>query len=229
MRESSSEKDRENFLFRMLQSRTNLPGSGLLIGVSPWIIALTSYETIMTLCSSARKLLDTMSFTYFFIEGDTFMASLSRISSVILSNAFSQIALSNFHLVFDLLGGKVLYTLSTAGLVGVECQSTLFPVCRLIFTVVSRLTLFLSCLSISTSSSSSSSSSSRLIVAFSASPVLDRSFSREGSDHGSGLLRSIGCDLLSLVFSTSPGFSAKLISMVFRVKRFLLLSNTELT
>ncbi|KAF3594347.1 hypothetical protein DY000_02022055 [Brassica cretica] len=118
----------------------------------------------MTLCSAAGKLLDTMSFTYFFIEGDTFMASLSVISNMILSNAFLQIALSNSRLVCDLLGGKggkVLYTLSTAGLAGVECRLTFFPICRSIFTVVGQSILFLSCRLISTSSSDSSSSSSR--------------------------------------------------------------------
>ncbi|KAF3529167.1 hypothetical protein DY000_02039638 [Brassica cretica] len=86
----------------------------------------------MTLCSAAGKLLDTMSFTYFLIEDDIFMASLSGISNVILSNAFLQIALSNSRLVCVLLGGKggkVLYTLSTAGVAGVECRSTLFSFC----------------------------------------------------------------------------------------------------
>ena len=101
-----SQRDREKLLFRMLQSRKKLLGSGLLIRVSPWIIELTSSETVMTLCSAPGKLLDTMSFTYFFIEGDTFMASLSGISSVLLSNAFLQIALSNCRLVCVLLGGK---------------------------------------------------------------------------------------------------------------------------
>lgn len=90
----------------MLQSRTKLQGSGLLIGVSPWIMALTSSETIMMLCYAVGKLLDIMSFTYLFIEGDTFMASLSGISIVILSNALLQIALSNSRLVCKLLGGK---------------------------------------------------------------------------------------------------------------------------
>ncbi|KAF3602758.1 hypothetical protein F2Q69_00036845 [Brassica cretica] len=80
----------------------------------------------MTLRSAAGKLLDTMSFTYFFIEGDTFMASLNGISNVILSNAFLQIVLSNSRLVCVLLGGKggrVLYTLSIAGSAGVEHRS----------------------------------------------------------------------------------------------------------
>ncbi|KAF3506633.1 hypothetical protein F2Q69_00009421 [Brassica cretica] len=84
----------------------------------------------MTLSSAAGKLLDTISFIYFFIEGDTFIASLNGISNVILSNAFLQIALSSSRLVCVLLGGKggrVLYTLSTAGSAGVESRSTLFP------------------------------------------------------------------------------------------------------
>ncbi|KAF3490293.1 hypothetical protein F2Q69_00054461 [Brassica cretica] len=86
----------------------------------------------MTLRSVAGKLLDSMSFTYFFIEGDTFMASLNGISNVILSNAFLQIALSNSRLVCVLLGGKggrVLYTHSMAGSAGVGRRSTLFPHC----------------------------------------------------------------------------------------------------
>ncbi|KAF2556742.1 hypothetical protein F2Q68_00015936 [Brassica cretica] len=138
------------------------------------------------------------------------MPSLSGISSVILTNAFLQIALSNSRLVCFLLGGKggILYTLSTAGSAGVERRSTLLPFCRSIFTVVGRSTLFPSCRSISRSSSNSSSSSSRSIVAFSASSVLDRPFSQEVSDSGLGLSRIIGCDLLSPVFSTSAGFSA---------------------
>ena len=175
-------------------------------GVSLWIIALTSSETIMTLCSAAGKLLDTMSFTYFFIDDETFMASLNGISNVILSNAFLQIGLSNSHLVCALLGGKgsrVLYTLSTAGSAGAERRSTLFPVCRSIFTVVGRSTLVPSCRSISTSSSNSSSSSSRLMAA---SSVLDCSFSQGVSDSGLGLSRIIGRDLFSPVFSTSARF-----------------------
>ena len=83
----------------------------------------------MTLCSAVGKLLDTMSFTYFFINGDIFLASLSGISSVILSNALLQIALSNSRLVYDLLGGKggkVLYTLSTAGLAGSSVDQNCF-------------------------------------------------------------------------------------------------------
>ena len=139
MLDPRSQRDRGKLLSRMLQTRTKLPGSGLLIGVSPWIISLTSSETIMTLCSAAGKLLDTMSFTYFLIKGATFMPSLSGISNVILSNAFLQIALSSSLLVCVLLGGKggkVLYTLSTAGVAGVDCRSTLFSLCRSIFTVV---------------------------------------------------------------------------------------------
>ena len=160
--EPRSQSDRGNFLFRMLQSKTKLPGSGLLIGVPPWIIALTSSETIMTLRSAAGKLLDTTSFTYIFIEGDTFMASLNGISNMILSNAFLHIALSNSRLVCVLLGGnggRGLYTLSMAGPAGVERRSILFPEFRSIFSVLCRSTLVLSCRSISTSPSNSSSSS----------------------------------------------------------------------
>ncbi|WZZ27452.1 hypothetical protein YC2023_010853 [Brassica napus] len=127
------------------------------------------------------------------------MASLNSISNVILPNAFLQIASSNSRLVCVLLGGKggkVLYTLSTTGSAGVERRSTLFPVCRSIFTIVGR--------SISTSSSNSSSSSSKSTAA---SSVLDRSFSSGVSDSGMGLSRIIGCDLLSPVFSTSARFS----------------------
>ncbi|KAF3563932.1 hypothetical protein DY000_02015121 [Brassica cretica] len=76
-------------------------------------------------------------------------------------------------------GGKVLYTLSTAGSARVKRRSTLFPVCRLIITIVSRSTLFPSCQSISTSSSNSSSSSSRLMVSLQAPSVSDHPFSRE--------------------------------------------------
>ena len=65
----------ENFYSVYCNPKKKLPGSGLLIGVSPRIIVLTSSETIMALCSAAGKLLDIMSFTYFFIEGDIFMAS----------------------------------------------------------------------------------------------------------------------------------------------------------
>ncbi|KAF2556739.1 hypothetical protein F2Q68_00015933 [Brassica cretica] len=149
----------------------------------------------MTLCSAAGKLLDTMSFTYFFIEGDT---------------VGYHIALSNSRLVCISLGGKsgkVLYTLSTVGLAGVERRSTLFPLCRSMFTVVGRSTLFPSCRSIPTSSLDSSSSS-RLIVAFSASSVSDRPFSRGIYNSELRLSRIIGCDLLSPVFSTSVGFPA---------------------
>ena len=64
--EPRSQRDRGKLLFCILQSKTKLPGSGLLIGVLPWIIALTYSETIMTLRSAAGNLLDTMSFTYFF-------------------------------------------------------------------------------------------------------------------------------------------------------------------
>ena len=161
------------------------------------------------------------------------MESLSGISTMILLNAFLQIVLSNSRLVYDLLGGKrggkVLYTLSTAGSAGVECRSTLFPVCRSIFIVVGRYTLFPFCRSISTSSSDSSLSLSRLIVAFPIFLVLDCSFSREGFDLGSGSSRSIGRDLLSPVFSASAGFSAEVISTVLGVRRFPLLSKTTLT
>ena len=164
-------------MFCMLQSRTKMPGSGLLIGVLPWIMALTSSETIMTLCSAVGKLLDTMSFTYLFIEGDTFMASLSGISTVILSNAFLQIALSNSRLVCDLLRGKG----------GIHSLYYWLGRSRMSIDIVSHLsidiyrswpmTLFLFYRSISTSSFDSSSSSLRLIVAFSILSVLDCSFS----------------------------------------------------
>ncbi|KAF3552176.1 hypothetical protein DY000_02007770 [Brassica cretica] len=183
----------------------------------------------MTLCSAAGKRLDTMSFTYFFIDDETLMASLNGISNVILSNAFLQIPLSNSRLVYVFLGrkgGRVLYTLSTAGSAGVERRSTLFPVCRSIFTVVGRLTLVPSCRSISTSSSNSSSSFSR---SMDASAVLHRSFSLGVSDLGLGLSWIIGRDLFSPVFSTTTRFSALLISNLLGMRRFPLLSNTTLT
>ncbi|KAF2596959.1 hypothetical protein F2Q68_00009365 [Brassica cretica] len=98
------------------------------------------------------------------INRDTFVASLNGISNVILLNAFLQITLSSSRLVCVLLGGKggrVLYTLSTAGSARVRSRSTLFPECRSIFTVVSRSAFVLSCRSISVSSSISRSSSLR--------------------------------------------------------------------
>ena len=256
-----SQRDRGKLLSRMLQSRTKRPESDLLIRILPWIIALTSSETIMTLCSATGKLLDTISFTYFFIEDDTFMASFSGISDVILSNAFLQIALSNSRLVCVLLGGKggkVLYTISTAGLAGIECRSTLFSFCRSIFTVVGQPTLFPSCRSIFTVvgwstllpscrsiftvvgwstlfpscrsiSTSSSNSSSSSSRSIAASSVLDRPFSWEVSNSELGLSRTIGSDLLSPVFSPSAGFSAWSISILLRMRRFPLLSYTTLT
>ena len=161
------------------------------------------------------------------------MASLNSISNVILPNAFLQIASSNSRLVCVFLGGKggkVLYTLSTTGSAGVERRSTLFPVCRSIFTVVGRSSLFPSCRSISTSSSSnSSSSSSRSMVSLPDPSVSDHPFSLEISDYGLELSRIIGSDLLSPVFSTSAGFSAWLISIVLRMRHFQLLCNTALT
>ncbi|KAF2561747.1 hypothetical protein F2Q70_00017415 [Brassica cretica] len=133
------------------------------------------------------------------------MASLNGISNVILSNAFLQIALSNSRLVCVFLGGKggrVLYTLSTAGSAGVERRSTMFPVCRSIYTVVGRSTLVPSCRYISTSSSNSSSSSLRSMAA---SSVLDRSFSRGVSDSGLGLSRIIVRDLFHRFTLVRPG------------------------
>ncbi|KAF2570406.1 hypothetical protein F2Q70_00004113 [Brassica cretica] len=160
---------------------------------------------------------------------DTFMASLNGISNVILSNAFLQIDLSNSRLVCVLFGGKggkVLYTLSTAGSAGVERQLTLFSHCRSIFTVACRSTLVLSCRSISTSSSNSSSSSSRSMAA---SSVLGSSFSRGVSDSVLGSSRIIGRDLFSPVSSTTAHFSALLISIVLGIRCFPLLRNTALT
>lgn len=74
-----------NRLLHILQSRTKLLGFGCLVGIFPSIIALTSSETIMTLCSDIGKLCDTMSFTYFFMVRESFIASLSGILIVILS------------------------------------------------------------------------------------------------------------------------------------------------
>ncbi|KAF3540801.1 hypothetical protein F2Q69_00022562 [Brassica cretica] len=167
----------------------------------------------MTLRSVAGKLLYTISFTYFFIEGDTFIASLNCISNVILSNAFLQIALSSSRLVyvfFGWKGGRVLYTLSTVGSAGVGSRSTFFPECRSIFTLVCRSAFVISCRSISTSSSISPSFSSRSMAS---SSVLGLSLPRGISDSVLGSSRIIGRDLLSPVSSTTTCFSVLLISI----------------
>ncbi|KAF2573907.1 hypothetical protein F2Q70_00003665 [Brassica cretica] len=113
-----------------------------------------------------------MSFTYFSIDGETFMASLSGISIIILSRALLQMALSISRFAIALLGGKggkVLYTLSIAGsadavgfgALGVDCRSMPSRVCRSVLSHVSRSTLSLVHQSISLLSSDSRSWSSR--------------------------------------------------------------------
>ncbi|KAF3548662.1 hypothetical protein DY000_02007782 [Brassica cretica] len=128
------------------------------------------------------------------------------------------IALSSSCLDCVLLGGKggrVLDTLSIAGSAGVESQSTLFPECRPIFTVVCRSTFFLSCRSISTSSPNSPSSSSRSMASFS---VLGRSLFRGISDSVLGSSRIIGRDLFSPASSTTTCFSPLLISIALEMR-----------
>ncbi|KAF2572637.1 hypothetical protein F2Q70_00003863 [Brassica cretica] len=161
-------------------------------------------------------------------------ASLNRVySSALLSilKDFSSpvIALSSSRLVCVLSGGKggrVLYTLSIAGSVGVGSLSTLFSECRSILTVAGRSILVLPCRSISASSSISPYSSSSSMAS---SSVLGFCLSRGIPESVLGSLRSIGRDIFSPVSSTTTCFSVLLISIALGMRRFPLLNNTALT
>ncbi|KAF3563650.1 hypothetical protein DY000_02015783 [Brassica cretica] len=187
-------------------------------------VGLGSRSTLFSVCRSISA-----SSSIFPSSSSSSMASSSVLGFCLSRGIPDTIALSSSRLVCVLSGGKggrVLYTLSIAGSVGVGSLSTLFSECRSILTVAGRSILVLPCRSISASSSISPYSSSSSMAS---SSVLGFCLSRGIPESVLGSLRSIGRDIFSPVSSTTTCFSVLLISIALGMRRFPLLNNTALT